>query len=299
MTMIGPRFLHAIILLLLLFSALRVSATPIIASEDELRQSVTALDRARHRAVHDLAGKKQGATLDERGRQDYEKFIMYLTERIGAYCHQLTIEHGASSVAGLPCPSGNQALFEGQVGYEPTSQEQVAELEKLLGESLGQFDEELLQEEERLAARQPKSRESGYGHGGSGYSGAGGTDMGTGETAGQGAGSSQTSVIEGMAGQRSEDDGTADAQTGKEPGGLASGSGQGASGGSGEGAGSAPGAGEQQAQGPGSEPGRQGLETGYDDIVARQLREAAEKETDPELKKKLWEEYYKYKEGVR
>ena len=35
-----------------------------------------------------------------------------------------------------------------------------------------------------------------------------------------------------------------------------------------------------------------------DDIVARQLREAAEKETDPELKKKLWEEYWKYK-GVK
>jgi hypothetical protein len=32
-----------------------------------------------------------------------------------------------------------------------------------------------------------------------------------------------------------------------------------------------------------------------DDIIARQLREAAEKETDPILKKKLWEEYRKYK----
>jgi len=34
-----------------------------------------------------------------------------------------------------------------------------------------------------------------------------------------------------------------------------------------------------------------------DDIVARQLREAAEKETDPELKKKLWKEYEQYKKG--
>lgn len=32
-----------------------------------------------------------------------------------------------------------------------------------------------------------------------------------------------------------------------------------------------------------------------DDIVARQLREAAEKETDPVLKEKLWAEYNKYK----
>jgi hypothetical protein len=41
------------------------------------------------------------------------------------------------------------------------------------------------------------------------------------------------------------------------------------------------------------------LDTGNDDVVARQLREAAEKETDPELKKKLWEEYRKYKAGVQ
>ena len=32
-----------------------------------------------------------------------------------------------------------------------------------------------------------------------------------------------------------------------------------------------------------------------DDVIARQLREAAEAETDPELKEKLWEEYRKYK----
>ena len=32
-----------------------------------------------------------------------------------------------------------------------------------------------------------------------------------------------------------------------------------------------------------------------DDIVARQLREAAENEQDPELREKLWEEYRKYK----
>jgi hypothetical protein len=34
-----------------------------------------------------------------------------------------------------------------------------------------------------------------------------------------------------------------------------------------------------------------------DDIIARQLREAAMVEIDPELKEKLWEEYRKYKKG--
>ena len=47
--------------------------------------------------------------------------------------------------------------------------------------------------------------------------------------------------------------------------------------------------------------GQEGGNTIYadDDIVARQLREAAEKEKDPELRKKLWEEYRKYKEENR
>ncbi len=35
-----------------------------------------------------------------------------------------------------------------------------------------------------------------------------------------------------------------------------------------------------------------------DDIVARQLREAASKEADPILREKLWEEYRKYKAGL-
>jgi len=34
-----------------------------------------------------------------------------------------------------------------------------------------------------------------------------------------------------------------------------------------------------------------------DDVVARQLREAAMNETDPVLKEKLWEEYRRYKAG--
>lgn len=36
-----------------------------------------------------------------------------------------------------------------------------------------------------------------------------------------------------------------------------------------------------------------------DDIVARQIREAAENETDPELKEKLWKEYEEYRKNTR
>ncbi|MCW8126509.1 hypothetical protein OQE62_07970, partial [Microbulbifer halophilus] len=34
-----------------------------------------------------------------------------------------------------------------------------------------------------------------------------------------------------------------------------------------------------------------------DDVVARQIREAATRESDPELREKLWEEYRKYKKA--
>jgi len=36
-----------------------------------------------------------------------------------------------------------------------------------------------------------------------------------------------------------------------------------------------------------------------DDVLARQLREAAEKEPDPVLRKKLWDEYQKYKSAMK
>ena len=35
-----------------------------------------------------------------------------------------------------------------------------------------------------------------------------------------------------------------------------------------------------------------------DDVVARQLREAAMKEKDPQLQAKLWQEYRDYKKGA-
>ena len=56
------------------------------------------------------------------------------------------------------------------------------------------------------------------------------------------------------------------------------------------------GQGSQQQAGDSAPPGTP--DGSDDDVVARQLREAAEKETDPVLKKKLWEEYRKYKEGT-
>lgn len=52
--------------------------------------------------------------------------------------------------------------------------------------------------------------------------------------------------------------------------------------------------------GAGSGAPDRGIPSGDDDdIVARRLRRAAEQETDPELKEKLWKEYIEYKKGSR
>ena len=51
--------------------------------------------------------------------------------------------------------------------------------------------------------------------------------------------------------------------------------------------------------GPDVSPAPPDIDDGKDDdIIARQLREAAQKEKDPELRAKLWDEYRKYKKGV-
>jgi hypothetical protein len=302
--MIRSGLLHTATVVLLLCSVIPAAATSVANSESGLRQSVIALDRARHRAVHDLAEKRQNTALEENQRQDYKKFIVFLTIRIDEYCQQLRTEAGEASVEDLPCPEKGQSIFAEKSGSAQTSEEQVSELERALVDSLGQFDEKLLKEEERLAARQPKERETGYG--GSQSQGSMEKTAGTGQSSGQATGASQTSGSEGTAGQGSGEGEVSEDQTGEQSGGSTTGTGEvagqdgGKGSGSGEGAGpSDQGAGKGETAGSSPPPGKEELETGDDDIVARQLREAAEKETDPELKKKLWEEYRKYKAGTK
>ena len=53
-------------------------------------------------------------------------------------------------------------------------------------------------------------------------------------------------------------------------------------------------------QGGGGGSGSRPIPSGEDDdIIARRLRKAAESETDPELKEKLWQEYREYKENTK
>jgi len=306
-TMNRSGILFATIMLLLLSTVIDAAATLIVSSEDELQQSVIALDRVRHHAVHDLAEKKQDGALVEKQQEDYEKFIIFLTIKIDEYCQQLQIEFGEDAVENLPCSEGSQVYGAVQPGSVETSKEQVEELERLFAESLEQFDDKLLKEDERLSERQPRDRESGYSYGGSQGQSSEGGSAGTGQASGQGEGSGQSTGSEGVEGQGSQDGETGGTRTADGKGGSATGTGEEGGAATGQGADSGEGAGPsaqgtgsgQSAGGSSSEGGKVDLDYRDDDVVARQLREAAEKETDPELKKKLWEEYRKYKEGVR
>lgn len=267
-----------------------------------LRQSILALDSAWKRASNDLARKQQDGSLGTADRSDYARFITFLSDRILQYCREMIALGGPAAVAGLPCPDGGDMGGGAKSPAAATTAEQVARLDRSLAEALGEFDELLLREEQRIAARSPRQRETG--EGGHGSVGPGGGQAGSEE-------SPEKMQARGTGpGGQEEETGPGGQWEGGEPGGGAAGSavqtagGAGQAGGSMTGQGASPPAGDAGTEGkrsesPGQEGGMPPIESGYDDIVARQLREAAEKETDPVLKEKLWEEYHRYKQGIR
>lgn len=268
---------------------------------ESMRQSVLALDSARQTALQEIGS----SALSDAEKEDYRDFIVYLNTRIVNYCMELVEQGGAATVAGLPCPdapakghgAGNQPPPDQQPQlqetfiYFPVSEpqethtqaEKTASMDKQLFASLGEFDELLLKEEDKLSSRVPSQREAGD----SGRDGTSGSGGGSGEAGGPG-----------TAAGGDDGSGLASAGAGETGSGSAT-SGQAARGETVSGKGSGAGKGDAEIDHSAyGAPGGKLPPPEDDDIVARQLREAAEKETDPELKKKLWEEYWKYK-GVK
>jgi hypothetical protein len=168
-----------------------------------------------------------------------------------------------------------------------TAEDKRAEIDRRFDETFAVFDERMRKEQETIS-QERAGREGSAG--GTGGDGAAGDDT------------------EGGGGANSEGSGG----EGKEGAGEGSATGAGASGTGGEG-----GQGGDVAAGSGTQGGGGGVGGGArggggprdvpadipdgrdDDIVARQLREAAMKETDPELRERLWEEYRKYKQSTQ
>jgi hypothetical protein len=159
----------------------------------------------------------------------------------------------------------------------------LEELEKELEETLGDFDEEM--QREQTYAEERANENTGEGNlGGIGtfeeYEGEESDgNASQGSKPGSASSSQSASASQGQQSDQSQESTGAGGESAKSPGQQR------------EGEEGKPGEGEEL-----EDEGELDIPSGNDDdIVARQIREAAENETDPELRKKLWEEYRKYK----
>jgi len=160
-----------------------------------------------------------------------------------------------------------------------TAEDRRAQIDRRFDETFAVFDDRMRKEQEAVS-QERASRGGGSASGSAtaeGEAGAAGEgdEQGSGKAAsGQGPGAGQG----GEAGGRGE---SAGEQSGEQGGG-----------------GGVGGGGPLGGAGPNTAPAD--IPDGRDDdIVARQLREAAMKETDPELRERLWEEYRQYKKSTQ
>jgi hypothetical protein len=242
-------------------------AAPMNENEiSHLRQSVQALNRICRQASRELDNANTAGKFSVQERHDYQIFIVYLGGQVEKYCRTLYQAGGSEAVAGLNCPGNTASLPILSLPAPQTTDEQVKDLETSLINSLGDFDEILLEEQKHVTARQSRQRETADSGNGGAFSAQGEGNQASTEENLPEDGESENSGQETQAGKRGKSV-AADA-----------------------------GGGDNRISTSSRLPKRDAL-SADDDIVARQIREAAEKETDPELKKKLWEEYRKYKAG--
>jgi hypothetical protein len=240
-----------------------------VASSGQLLERLRISHSAMVAAEQDFHEQRQRGSLSATEAADYAAYIARLHRLVAEDCMALA-GAGLPMPPDLGCPSQPPSLLAPAAidqAREQTVDEQIAVLDAELSAGLGEFDEMLLREQERVRAAAPMTGAAGGGGNGGGGNGvAGEGDAGT------------------LAGTEDED-----GESGVEAHAGSDGSFN-RSDGAGTGA-------KRQVGGQGAPPN---IPDGSDDdVVARQLREAAEKETDPELKKKLWEEYRKYKAGTR
>jgi hypothetical protein len=161
-----------------------------------------------------------------------------------------------------------------------TPDEQQAEIDRQLDASLGEFDEELRREQQRTAEQRDARAANA--------AGAVADALGDEDTTG-GGDDDDSELNRDRAGDlRSEGTGGA-SRSGDAGGGDPDGDGADAEGDQ-----------RQGARVGGTGVNAREIPSGADDdIIARRLRKAAEDETDPELKEKLWKEYIDYKENTQ
>ena len=255
----------------LLCALLLATNTASIAS-NQLLEQLRSDHAALVSAEADFHARRERGALNGSELADYASYVARLHRQVAEDCLALT-ENAMPAPPELSCTDTAAVLIGpaavDQAG-EQTSSEKTADLDAELFSGMGDFDEMLLREQQRIKAAAPLGDAGDGGQGGAGGEGDGGSGSGSGSDSG-----SAEHEADG------EDD---DGQIADKSGGHST-------------YGSGAGPGSTQPQGKNGAPSER-YDGSDDDVVARQLREAAEKEPDPVLKEKLWEEYRKYKEGT-
>ncbi|MGD2112121.1 MAG: hypothetical protein PVI50_01960 [Gammaproteobacteria bacterium] len=236
------------------------------ATQDELLARLRLDHAALLGAETDYRRQRESGSLTGVEASDYAAYVARLQRRVIEVCaalgrRQVTLPETLPCPAVLPADTWPAAI---DLQAEQTRDERIAGLDAELSAGLGEYDEMLLREQERIRAATPRRDEGDTG---------GGPGQGTAEGEYAAGGQSGAAADSNQAVGRESDENAGNARAGAGDGG-----------------------GEVA---PGPSPPPDIPDGSDDDVVARQLREAAEKETDPELRKKLWEEYRKYKQGIR
>ena len=257
------------------------AAAELEAARAELRLGTETERRMREEFESLLAAGRMSAA----ETADFEDYLRRLGVSVDEQRRRVVRLEGGHSGSASVVSTDSARTFPLLEDFERglTDEEKIALLDAELGRSISEFDEKLLREQRELAE---KARPASTGERGSGSSG----------EAGEGEGRQAGSEADGKSAQSGAESGQ---QAGGESGQQAGAGERGEAGGQG-----AEGNDQMASAGGASDGGRH---TGHaatppdipdgkdDDIVARQLREAAESEQDPELREKLWEEYRKYK----
>ncbi|MCP4996594.1 MAG: hypothetical protein GY934_22895 [Gammaproteobacteria bacterium] len=253
------RMANALILLLSITAAVEARSAPV----DELRQLEITVD-AENRMYEEYLTLNNRGQLSNQERGIFQSYLSNLVLRINEQCRSINERYPELDLSQYPCDT---VLIQKGPSMEELEQssllsDELVAMDAELAKGLTEVDELLLQEQEKISARASAL---------SSIQTTGGNEQ---QTAGDAAAGTTDSSRE-------------DSENGK--------TGEEESSESGEGDG-----GSLLGYPAGGKGSPYDIPDGSDDdIVARQLREAAEKESDPELKRKLWDEYRRYKQSYR
>jgi hypothetical protein len=246
-------------------------------------------EQRRDRVAEEAAALKASGKASPEVVKAYETYLARVEDIVAEnrkVVAQMEAAYSAHRARSQPAPTGAASSPTAKPptpGSEEGHIDRLDALERQFNESLAAFDEMLLKELKLIQAASAR-RMKGLAEAAAEAGRAAGEKGGASSSAEKG--SSAEGAAGGSGGTAEEKSGPATEQAKSPPG----------QGKPGEVAGSGGETAGWGAGGTGAPPGTY-TPSPDDDIVARQLREAAEKETDPELKAKLWKEYEEYKKS--